>query len=254
MMAADFLDAAVDFLPEETLEPIRFDEFTGDESAIGVVMVCDFPPFDIVGSVGFDQVPDGLVICNYPVPLPDLPSVGDCEPWLPEGWWDSWETEFTDTPGDEIESSDDDFTFEPESPWGGGVDIISLGPHDFKGSFEIEVDWANLEAYVEGYVPGVGRVPMTFHPGVGMVPDWPSNWGGRLPEPGEGSDFSEFDLVDELLADEGLAAESVAEPMTRSPRSAAFAEMGTMAAAAMAAQLQGNATDFTPPGSGRRRR
>lgn len=249
MMAADFPGAAVYVLQAETPEPIRFDAFIVDESAIGDLLVLDFLPFKSVAIAG----PDGILAYCYPVPLADLPSFVDSEPQLPEGWWDSWETEFTNTLGDEIESLDNNFRVEPDFPWGGGVEIISRDLVDPKSFESVEVLEGFWDCHI-GYVPGIGIVPMTFRPGVGWFVDWPSDWVGGRPEPGKSSDFPEFDLVDEVLIDEVLAAKGVEEPIPRSPRSAAFAEMSTMAAAAMAAHLQGNATDFTPTGSGRRRR
>lgn len=277
MMAADFLDAAVDFLPEETPEPIRFDGSTVTLEISDVQdppcdwpfpPIVDFLPEQTPGPIQFDGSTVGLENSDFPdigcYPIP-LPSVGDCEPRLPEDWWDPGETEVTNTLGDEIEPSDNDSAFEPDFPWGDRAEIIweniQIDPEWLAGrDFGGVIDLGEIELTDDGrgnwtiYVPGVGIFPISFICIYRVPVIRPSDWVGGSSEPGESSDFPGFDLVDEVPIDEVLAAERVQEPITRNSRSFAFAEMSTMAAAATAAHLQGNATDSTPPGSGRRRR
>lgn len=279
MMAADSVDAAVDFAPDDSPASIPVDENAGDEWSFADLPTCDLPPVELVDPAGeFDPtvIDDSCLMVGNWSPLAFEPTIIDDSCLLIDNW-SPLALEPTDGDVQFVSSEEPDGVSYRMFVCGGGLELPeeSSGPWatEFMDPADSEIDWS-IEESSDGSFPDWSWDSEWGDGGEDVI-DAPSSWdetvlfyaadgsgddasvrplfyarGGGFAD-AEGLEFAAFST----RAD-GVPAPAVQEqeaPIAAKPRSVAFADMGTMAAAAIAAQSSGSVTETVPVG-GRRRR
>lgn len=271
MLAADAAEAAFDFVPDEMVATESTDPIAVDEWQAWDPVVCDLQPYDFVDPkpavdpVIIDDssllVEDSWLMVYEPIDNANDPAVLISD--YGDGWWiDGFPLELAPPVPEQTVFYGGDQTVLDE--------YADEGTVDPSGSFNITSDWSSSSFNVaSGWSSSGTDAVFTWDGNAGFGGDEPSTWddSGEL-YIGDNSllEFSDdwtgtflplayargADVSESFAAYAAAADAEPAEPVAVSPRSAAFADMGAMAAALTATQA--SSADATSIGGRRRRR
>jgi len=233
MMAADVIEAAVDPVPDEmtneSIDPITVDEWQAWDPAVCEVQpyaFCELQPYGFVDpAVQISDYGDGWLIVGFPLEL---------APPVPE------QTFFDRGDQSALDAYADDGTVDPS----GSLNVVN--DWSWYGTEAVLTSDENAEFGDECTSAWDDAGVLSF--GDFSTLQLSSGWTCTLLPLAyaRGADVS-----DSFAANAAAADAEPAEPVAVSPLSTAFADMGTMAAAATA--MQDSSADATPVGRRRRR-
>jgi hypothetical protein len=233
MMAADVIEAAFDPVPDEmtneSIDPIAVDEWQARDPAVCELQsydFCEVQPHDFVDPfVQISDYRDGRLTVGFPLEL---------APPVPE------QTVFDRGDQTALDAYADDGTVNPSGS------LYVVNDLSWYGTEAVLTSDENAEFGDDGTSTWDDSGLLYF--GDFSIHQLSSGWTCTLLPPAyaRGADVS-----DSFAAYAAAADAEPAEPVAVSPRSAAFADMGTMAAAATA--MQASSADAMPVGHRRRR-